>query len=333
MVIDLLEIHKPIIYYHPNEKYFIDDPVDYFNKTEPIFKEDGTACHRKAPSMYLYDWNDKKKLYKIRDRKTKLPYDYAMYKERENVIAKQKVVDGKIYLSYLVFFPYNGNKRVAGVFPTGAHWADLEEFHVVLDATTRKVLYYILSSHGDGNIYNKDPNGPKLELNGTNPIIYASVNSHAFYGAPGSYVRFGGAGNDNTKKGKKFIPNIIEYEKNSVKDVIEWKGKLGPDGINPFSARFTEKGIPTITDKIKPHFTRVPEIIMFLPYLLWFILPFIIFVYFGSNRDSLIMAGITLPLQMNMFRCILKLFGSKFGLEMDKKALKDEMDLNIFKLY
>ena len=327
----LLEKHKPILYYHHKEKFFADNPIDWFKKT----KADGEK--RTAPK----DSNGKI-----------LAYNYAKYSKKVKIIGKQTEKDNKIYLSYLIFFPFNGNKRILGVFPSGAHWADLEEFHVVLDSTDEnnyKVLYYVMSSHGDGHVYNADGSVKdsfkdnvsvkdiKLEFkkDTSRAKVYISVNSHALYGAPGSYVRFGGAGNDNTSKGKELDPEMLLSTHSSLQDVMSWTGKLGPDGIDDIPNRFDKDGVPKlISKKIKPHFRRVPALLMYIPYILWLILPIIIIIYFGANYNALLMAGITLPLQMYTIRCILKTFGSKSGLKYDPKAFSDEsMCLNVFKFY
>ena len=115
-------------------------------------------------------------------------------------------------------------------------------------ATFYKVLYYVLSSHGDGHVYNADGSikdsfknnisdkDIKLEFDKDQPNrakVYISVNSHALYGAPGSYIRFGGAGNDNTSKGKVLDPEMLLSTHPSLSDAMAWTGSqyATSDGI------------------------------------------------------------------------------------------------------
>jgi hypothetical protein len=70
--------------------------------------------------------------------------------------------------------------------PLGEHVGDWEYAAIRVDNASKEMIGIMLSQHGKNILYQKD-NMPKQfkMVNGTHPVVYASLNGHANFPAPG----------------------------------------------------------------------------------------------------------------------------------------------------
>ena len=322
----LAERHKPIIFLHPWERYFPMDLVDWWGKTEGF--TDGDRSHRRVKTGFEAS-------------------TIASYAKDVEVYWQATHADGKIIsLSYFIFFGYNGSKRIAGIYPTGAHEADMEQFMVSF-TDDGDVAFYGLSVHGKMHIYNVKKGfdlgtrlydmqytadelaTQNLQLDGTRPIIYPANNSHALYGAPGMYLRFGGFGNDSTGKGRRVDPKLISYMSSSkeLTQIRKYRGTLGVASVADYSTRIKTFKIgqrslmlPDLFAKAIPHFKRVPRWLGWFTYLGYVVSPIVVAVFLRDKRPWLpFVAALALfYIQLLFIKAVLHLVGDSLGISADK---------------
>ncbi len=307
--------HAPIIVLHSKEKYFPYDVKEWFQNT--VVKKHVT---KDAPARYLKEGFDAKTIAKYKEEIPVL-YEVAYYSTGETKT-----------ITYFVYFAYNGSKRIAGSAPTGAHEADMEM--IMIEFTKKGEIAFIgLSSHGDLHAYNVKPgtekelkNHPKhpgnlinterkIKFENGKPIVYCSVNAHAFYGEPGSYVRFGGFGNDNTNEGKRLL--TIPEHVSDAPEVMQFKGYIGKASVSDYSSRLDNKKRPKIYDASRPHFSKLNNTATYGAYLLYFILPFLVQIFKGDLRISvMVFFG-----QFYFIKLLLYLIGPYIGIKRDEDTI------------
>lgn len=312
---DIAEKHRPVIYLHPQEKYYPYSIERWFENTVSMTINGNTS---RATRVGL-------------DAKTMAEY-------RENVPVTYRIQNydsGEVKsITYFIFFAYNGSKRILGSAPTGAHTADIEEFYVEL-TKEGDVAFYGMSTHGDLNVYNVKPgyesrisNHPKypddnpvdasrdLEFEDGLPVIYSSVNAHALYGSPGSFMRFGGVGNDITGKGLPIRPVLKNIE--SLPEIWSYEGYIGEDSVGGLKARFYGSA-PKLYSKAVKHKMRIPEWATWFAYLGFAFIPLILGI--ALRRKTLwipIVVSITFFLfQFYFIKILLFLIGDHVGIKTD----------------
>lgn len=120
----------------------------------------------------------------------------------------------KLYIQYLFFYGYNGAYNIGPlqgevVDIQDYHEGDLEHVTMELDKKTKKLLRIYFSAHSRTEGFWLNANDPKVEYEGTHPVVYIAHYSHAAYPKEGTYVRIYGAANDITGKGQKWLPQIM----------------------------------------------------------------------------------------------------------------------------
>jgi len=91
-------------------------------------------------------------------------------------------------LRYIFLYPYNGAYRLFGMFDVGEHEGDIEHITVRVHNITGQIIEIFTSAHRDdeGQWFGAS----EFDLiNGTHPILYIAVGSHAVYPRCGQFGR------------------------------------------------------------------------------------------------------------------------------------------------
>lgn len=213
----LLNKYVPIVYHHPDEKYFpcsidwliqnsrLDDFVrgttisppthlDLFNQA----KSDNFAKRSDGDLVLSFD----SQVFKGEHPMRNVPC-YALYREKNN----------KIYLTYIFVYAKNGEYDILGLANAGQHPADLEHLTVELDLATQSLLRVMFSAHGtkDGRWVNASD----IQFEDGKMVSYMALNGHGLYPKEGIAFRLFGLANDYLGKGAKWEPKVIRlYGKN-----------------------------------------------------------------------------------------------------------------------
>lgn len=282
---EVAERHRPTLYLHPHEQYYPGDILKYFENSEENPFPGETSDGNGTPT-YLVG-------------RRPLDMDPLAEKFDSNIpIIYRLSYNGTRLRSITYFFwwRFNGSKRIASIYPTGAHWADMEQFVVKFHPTQVNVVaYFGLSSHGDMLVANISPDlrnrylfpditedkvmeiirkSVNVDLDNTGyPIIFAAHNSHALYPKAGAYLRFRAFGNDYCGKGKRVTPTLIPFSQ-VASEVTQYRGSLSVNaGIDGFPQRINEAGEPTLTGKATPTTYRINRHVTWLGHVGWLLVP------------------------------------------------------------
>ena len=251
--------HAPVVVNHPSEKYFITSVDDYINNQTMGFVGDTGIPGRRL--------------------KKDVSKDYAVFKETSTCYHTTHIVDeNTAAIIYFVFYAFNGPKRVMGLVPVESHLADLETIVVIFDRETKKPTTVYLSSHGDYTKYGIGTGTGNVQMNADGRlVVYASVNSHAFYNEPGTYMRIMGLGNDETGEGRSSYLTTRPLKPDSLPLRIG-PGIIGDTGVDGYTtqAGSTPEGIPLILEKTRtkliPRPARMPVALSSLIYVFFLLL-------------------------------------------------------------
>ena len=318
---DLAFKYAPVLVYHPKEKFFVYDVKEWMKNTSEITHPSGRTARKGNPGL------NPKTVAKF------APEAPALYS-----IARYDTGEVKTLVFY-IFYAYNGSKRITGNAPTGAHTADLEM--IMIEFTKAgEVAFVGLSSHGDLHIYNvlcgyenvvttraRDEGSVLvnhkrvLAFEGTHPIVYTAVNSHALYHRPGSFVRFKGFGNDVTGEGCRV--RIVPAHVSTAPDVMAYTGLLGDDGVDDYASRVDPAGRPELYSKAVGHFRRIPNAVSWLGYLAYFVIPAIVYLCMRKSRGKLkfIVPAIVFVAQFYVLKVVLYYAGPKFEFPPDADSM------------
>jgi hypothetical protein len=202
----LIRKFTPIVYLHPEEKYYPVD-IDWLLKHSELV-DFNTNTRIKSPSQRdLYNISKKYDFGPRKDGDIVLGYDPSVYRGQTPlkdvpIYALAREYD-KIYITYIILFAYNGTYNIAGIAELGEHPGDME--HITVEATKDgKLLRVFFSAHGvkDGRWVKAED----VELENDKIVAYNAVNGHGLYPHAGTAFRFAGAANDILVKGEKWEP-------------------------------------------------------------------------------------------------------------------------------
>ena len=311
---ELAEKHKPIIVLHSSEKYFPYDVREWFKNT--TVTENGRLLKEGLDAKTLATF----------DANVPIMYSLAHY---ESGAVKT--------VNYFVFFAFNGSKRILGSAPTGMHEADLELMSVEL-TEEGDVAFYALSTHGDTQLYNmrkgyeevvqNHPNNKhdelidytkKLEVRNGRPVIYSAVNSHAFYGSTGSYLRFYGLGNDVTNMGNEIDGKLINLNTND--DVNSYEGYLAVDNVGDYKSRTDSSNNPKMYKTGIAHYKKIPLVLSWLSLFGFFILPLLPAILLRRRKLWLpiLVSFLVFYFQFVLVKVVVLLFGGPLGIVADSE--------------
>jgi len=154
-------------------------------------------------------------------------------------------IESVIYLTYIFFYGYNWNYPVLfNLFPTGAHWSDIEHITIEIDSTTHELLRVYFGAHTieDGKWF------PASEVTMTDGRVtgHSSQGSHGTYKANLYYLRIGGFANDTVGDAFMWAPEnvILLYDPSDVGYVestmgfLEFTGTWGNGKVSGMQQKF-----------------------------------------------------------------------------------------------
>ncbi|KAI3498454.1 hypothetical protein L1887_34229 [Cichorium endivia] len=209
----LIQAYSPIIYFHPDEKYFPSTVNWYFQngallyqkglESNPIpVKPDGSNLPQDGSDDGSY-WLDLPIDDSAKEKVKKGDLDSA------NAYFHLKPMFGATFtdIAIWIFYPFNGPARAKLEFVTislgkiGQHVGDWEHMTLRVSNFDGSLKYVYFSEHSGGTLLDAS----QIELGDENkPVAYASLNGHAFYSKPGLVLQ-GKGGNgirNDTAKGK-----------------------------------------------------------------------------------------------------------------------------------
>jgi hypothetical protein len=241
----------PIIFHHPDEKYY---PVsiewlmansaliDYTDPKNPVSVSPVT-------NQDIYDLSKKHNFEFVRGGTILFSFGSELHKGEHPtrnipcyVLVRE--VEGKVHITYIFLYAYNGEYPILGLLNAGQHPADLE--HLTVELTQQGQLTRVMySAHGtkDGRwVAAKD-----VPMENGRLIAYMALNGHGLYPKEGIAFRLGGLANDYLGRGASwdpkpqliFLPNDINFDVNTM-------------GWVAFNGYFGGEARPGNTDGIAP---------------------------------------------------------------------------------
>jgi hypothetical protein len=185
------------------------------------------------------------------------------------VYVKTKVQDNYLYITYILFYPYNEDYDISGLIHTGGHDADIEHvtIKICINNCNKKYsidkMYYSAHSSGEGLWTNN------IEQKGLNPIVYVAKGSHAMYNKNGYYFRYYGFANDITGSGFYWKPETVIHANTLPSDnpLLTYKGLYGNGNVASLTLRGWWNNPLSETDNNSPFYnSRVNiRIDLFIP--------------------------------------------------------------------
>ena len=224
----LLDKFSPVMYLHPDEKYF-PCSIDWLLQNSRLLDFTRGTDISPVTHQALYDQAVQDNFAKRSDGDLVLSFDSQVYKGEhpmKNVpcYALYRVKNSKIYLTYIFLYAKNGEYSILGLANAGQHPADLEHLTLELDSSQRliRVMY---SAHGSAD--GRWVKANDVEMENGKIVCYMALNGHGLYPKEGIAFRLFGLANDYLSKGMKWQPRVIR-----------WFGKGEPE-FNPATMGFT----------------------------------------------------------------------------------------------
>lgn len=257
----------PIIYHHPDEKYY---PVsiewlmansaliDYTDPKNPVSVSPVT-------NQDIYDLSKKHNFEIKTDGSILFSFGSDLHRGEHPtrnipcyVLVKE--AEGKIHITYIFLYAYNGEYPILGLLNAGQHPADIE--HLTVELTQQGQLTRVMySAHGtkDGRwVSAKD-----VPMENGRIIAYMALNGHGLYPKEGIAFRLGGLANDYLGRGASWDPKpqlifLPDHPNFDVKTMgwVAFNGRLGgearpknTDGIAPLLDKGWVRGTDILDEK------------------------------------------------------------------------------------
>lgn len=222
----LVSKFTPIIYLHPEEKYYPVD-INWLLKNSTLKDFNDSATIKSPTQRDLYNVAQKYNFQTRKDGDVVLGFEPSTYRGQTPVsdvpiYALVREKNDKVYITYVILFAYNGAYNIAGLADVGEHPGDME--HITIEASKDGTLLRgFFSAHGikDGRWVNAE----EIQKENGKIVAYNAVNGHGLYPYEGTAIRFGGAANDILIKGEKWEPIAsIIYPKDDPRFNIDTMG-------------------------------------------------------------------------------------------------------------
>jgi hypothetical protein len=252
----LIKKYNPIIYFHPEEKYF-PCSIDWLLKNSTLV-DFNTIPETKIKSPTNRDMYETSKKYNFKSFTNGdqiLSFGNELYNGEIPVrdvpcyvLIKKRPATDRIYIMYIYLYPYNGEYDILGIERAGSHPADLEHITVELNGKG-ELLRVMYSAHGSKD--GRWVTAKEVPMEGDRIVAYVAVNGHGLYPKEGTAFRLFGVANDVMESGKKWDPQTkriyLHTEPEFNIDTMGWtmfNGRLGGS-----MKRGDTSGISNLLDK------------------------------------------------------------------------------------
>jgi hypothetical protein len=268
----LIKRFTPVIWIHPDEKYFPcsiewllqhSKLVDFNTNTtiSPVTQRDlytiaqTYGFGRRADGDVVLSWSED--MYKGQTPLSSVPC-YALVRETNDYI----------YISYIFLFAYNGEYSILGLAEAGMHPGDIEHITVEVDKRTDALHRVYFSAHGtkDGRWVPAN----EVEIDNDRIVAYNALNGHGLYPHVGTVFRLGGVANDYLDKGFLWEPRAKEFFLNghpnfdvNTMGFFAYNSRVGGSDDKPNTEGITgipDKGWIQNIDNPDPAFYNPPNI-------------------------------------------------------------------------
>jgi hypothetical protein len=272
----LIEDYAPIVYFNREEKYLpLDMNIVLQNSTLKNFTTNQIITT--PTNRELYDFAKSNDFKPINDGSVVLSIDKSLYNhsyllQDQPIYAIIREKDNNTYITYIIFFPFNGDYTILRHGRAGSHPGDLEHYTVELDKD-KKLSRVHFSAHGykDGRWVSKD----KLQFEHGRIVVFSALNGHGLYHKDGMTFRIGGLANDYLERGARWNPKVFEiFARTSPKfdiDTMGWtvyNGRIGgsldkpnTEGIMGLEDKNWYGSDATMFDELDESFYKPPPII------------------------------------------------------------------------
>lgn len=209
----LIDKWSPIVYLHPEEKYF-PCSVDWLNANSVLIDHNTQppTIIQPVSNTALYNVSSKYNFERrvsgdIVQSFTSELYPGQIPINQVPIYALVRSLNDKLYITYVFFYAKNGEYSILGLSNAGQHPADIEHITVELNSDGSQLLRVLYSAHAP-----KDARWVKAENVPTEDgkiVVYSAVNGHGLYPSEGTVFRLFGLTNDYTEKGTKWEPRPI----------------------------------------------------------------------------------------------------------------------------
>ncbi|PWA49642.1 vacuolar protein sorting-associated protein 62 [Artemisia annua] len=203
----MIGAYAPWVYFHPNEKYFPSSVLWFFNNGAEIYQVGGIHWPVINDGELLPDYGT------VDDAYLDLPSDEAYNKEKAKrgflhdaiaYIHVKRALGGTFTdLAIWLYYPFNGAGKVQiGPFTIklsqiGEHVGDWEHITLRIDNFSGILKSVYLSQHAKGKWFSPT----EFEfVEGTRPVVYASLHGHTHYNTPGAHLHLKEEINQNDMK-------------------------------------------------------------------------------------------------------------------------------------
>jgi len=274
----LLEKHAPILYMHPDERFYPTNAQTMLDNSElwekgtdePVYENDKNDLKLK----YLMKIFDKKKYYlKLKEKSLEKIKNKNYWREKEKVVYGRqfKANDNgieKIVLQYWFFYIYNDWGKKTDF--ANVHEGDWEMVQIVLNSDEQPEITYSYHEGGKTLEWVKDKDEIDKSNDGNHPKVYVTLGGHGSWNKAGNHAwyqkLFGVCQDceDETKEGDVLYPpnfpedeiqtnyskypyKLVDMSDWTEKDWIYWKGYWG----NQKGRGFSGPPSPVYIDYIK----------------------------------------------------------------------------------
>ena len=209
----LINKYTPVLYFHPDEKYFpCSSEWLMKNSTLIDFNDSPPKTYDVVTNQVMYDISKKYNFQRKGDGELILSFDNSLYKgeipiRNVPIYTLFRETPNKIFITYIILYAYNGEYDILGLIQGGMHPGDIEHITVELNKSgeLQRVFY---SAHGtkDGRWVNKED----IEMENDKIVCYVALTGHGLYPKEGVIFRLFGVANDHTMKGQRWQPKPFQ---------------------------------------------------------------------------------------------------------------------------
>lgn len=223
---ELVEQYGPLLFFHPYEKYFLDEPeyvldhgvslawgVVYNEDAEDAYESFHVEEQDAMPTSSATLLDDVRYVEENIKPGASDPELFKYWLHIEDDLKPGDLARGEALIRVLplnglfteiqfwFFYPFNGPGRVEAcsssscctdnyLMQGGRHYGDWEHVSLLILNTTRELITVYMSRHGSGQWFRRSGGvwGSGLQFSGTHPIIYSAFYSHAHYPNTGKHA-------------------------------------------------------------------------------------------------------------------------------------------------